>query len=152
MSSVTVTNQKTTFDGNNNPDYAVAVETIAGDQYQLVKLIDPTAASTAGIGIASNPMIVTTTTPSAYTDGGPTVFTVGVASASLFVTLGVIKELYFKNTSVNTISLGFNATAVLGSGVTLARGEVFIKDTPFTGQINAIASGAGSTLAYNGWS
>lgn len=45
----------------------VATETIGGIEYQLIKLIDPTAASTTGIGIAANPLYVqgaVTSTPS----------------------------------------------------------------------------------------
>lgn len=40
----------------------VAAEDISSVKFQQVKLIDPTAASTTGIGIAANPMVITTGT------------------------------------------------------------------------------------------
>lgn len=114
------------------------------DTFDILRII-PLRASSSGA------MSVVASIPS-VTDGPPGVFSVGIASGNLFSVLGTLRYMFFKNNSANTISLGFNATAVLGSGVTLARGEVYIHDIPFSGTLSAIASAAASNLSFNSWS
>lgn len=79
----------------------------------------------------------------------PTAASVGVASAQAVAANGSRKGLVLVNTSVNRISLGFGATAVLDSGITLYPGGVFnMGEYDFDlGAVNAIASAAASNLA-----
>jgi len=79
----------------------------------------------------------------------PTFATVGVASAQAVAAAATRKGLILVNTSGNTISLGFGATAVLNSGVTLLAGMAFSMDEYSfdLAAVNAIASAASSNLA-----
>lgn len=57
----------TTVDNGSLTDYDVASDTIAGAEYQKVKLTDPTSGSSSAIGVAANPLRIdptgTTTQP-----------------------------------------------------------------------------------------
>lgn len=83
------------------------------------------------------------------TPSSPTAATVGVASAQAVAANSNRKGLILVNTSVNTISIGLGATAVLNSGITLYPGGVFQMDEYCfdLGAVNAIASSASSNLA-----
>mgnify|MGYP003393094264 CR=1 FL=1 len=85
----------------------------------------------------------------ALTASSPTAATVGVASAQAVASNANRKGLVLVNTSVNTISIAFGATAVLNSGITLQPGGTFEMDEWIfsTAAINAIASAASSNLA-----
>ena len=91
----------------------------------------------------------TVSTKTALTPASPTAATVGVTSSQAVASNANRKGLVLINTSNNIISLGFGATAVLNSGITLVgRGATFVMDeyTFNTGDINAIASSASSNL------
>src|SRR5262249_38649622 len=96
----------------------------------------------------------TVSTKTALTASSPTAATVGVASAQAVASNGSRKGLILVNTSVNRISLGFAAAAVLDSGVTLYPGGSFNMDeySLTTGAVNAIASAASSNLAIQEYS
>ena len=85
----------------------------------------------------------------ALTASSPTFATVGVTSAEAVASNASRKGLILVNTSANTISLGFGATAVLNSGITLLPGGTFDMGTfDFTtGAVNAIASAASSNMS-----
>lgn len=95
----------------------------------------------------TTPWLVSTKT--ALTASSPTAATVGTGSAQAVASNSSRKGLVLTNTSVNTISLGIGATAVLNSGITLFPGGVWeMTETNFaTGAINAIAGAASSNLA-----
>lgn len=57
-----VTNKKTSFDADTNPDYTAATDEIGGVDYQKIKTIDPTTDSTDPIGVAANPWHVQSAT------------------------------------------------------------------------------------------
>lgn len=88
-------------------------------------------------------------TKTALTASSPTAASVGTSSAQAVAAAATRKGLILTNTSANKISLGFGATAVLNSGVTLYPGGVFVMDEYnfHVGAINAIAGGAASNLA-----
>lgn len=79
----------------------------------------------------------------------PTSATVGVASAVAVAANPDRKGLVLVNVSSNRISLGLGYPAVLDNGITLAANGAFsMDDYTFTiAAVNAIASGAGSTLS-----
>ena len=80
----------------------------------------------------------------------PTSASVGVASGQLLAANTSRMGLTLVNTSVNTISIGIGATAVLNSGITLnASGGTWVMDevTFSTAAINAIAGAASSNIA-----
>jgi hypothetical protein len=79
----------------------------------------------------------------------PTAASVGVASAQAVAANANRRGLVLINTSVNDISIGLGAAAVLNSGITLKPNGVFEMDeyTFNTGAIFAIAAGAASNLA-----
>lgn len=79
----------------------------------------------------------------------PTAASVGVASAQAVAANASRKGLVLVNTSVNRISLGFGAAAVLNSGITLYPGGAYcMGEYDFDlGAVNAIASAAASNLA-----
>lgn len=83
------------------------------------------------------------------TASAPTASSVGVASAQAVASNANRKGLTLVNTSTASISLGFGATAVLNSGVTIYPGGSWEMDVfNFnTGAVNAIASAAASNLA-----
>jgi hypothetical protein len=83
------------------------------------------------------------------TPASPTVTTVGNVSGVAVAANVNRKGLTLVNTSNNIISLGFGATAVAGSGVTLYPGGVFNMGEYdfYTGAVNAIANVAFSSLA-----
>lgn len=86
---------------------------------------------------------------SANTASSPTATSVGVATASAVASNVNRKGLVLVNTSSNTISLGFGASAVLNSGITLSPFGSFTMDAFnfTTATVNAIASAASSNLA-----
>lgn len=83
------------------------------------------------------------------TPSAPTVFSVGVASATAVAANANRKGLVLTNVSNARISLAFGTTAVLNNGVTLYPGGVYVMDDfLFTvGTVTAIASVASSSLA-----
>lgn len=85
----------------------------------------------------------------ALTASSPTAATVGASSAQALASNSTRKGLVLVNTSANTISLAFGATAVLNSGITLDPGASFTMttNTLSTAAVNAIASAASSNLA-----
>lgn len=87
--------------------------------------------------------------PASITASAPTAATVGVASG-LALGPGTYKQIIFTITSAANVSLGFDATAVLNSGVTMiGRGGSFVLEGPITlaTGVNAIASVAATNLA-----
>lgn len=97
---------------------------------------------------AGDSVLVTPLTPAA-----PAVGSVGVASADLLAADTTRKQVYLKNTdTTDKISLGFGATAVLGSGITLDPGEGTLLDRTVCGaQITAIAAAAATPIAIQVW-
>lgn len=92
-------------------------------------------------------------TKNALTGSSPAAASVGITSAQAVASNASRKGLTLTNTSLATISLGFGATAVLNSGITLYPGGVFFMDEYcFTTQaVNAIASAAASNLGIQEW-
>ena len=73
--------------------------------------------------------------------------TIGAASAALVPANRDRIEVFIKNThATQSLSLSLGGTATVGSGIVLAAGESAIIDS-FVGAINAIGSGAGTTVA-----
>ena len=89
------------------------------------------------------------------TPSAPTSASVGVASAQVVAANAPRKGLSLRNlsTSGQRISLGFGATAVLDSGVTLYPLDTFeMADYDFDlGAVNAIASAASASLGIQEW-
>lgn len=83
------------------------------------------------------------------TPSSPTAVSVGVTSAQAVASSATRKGLVLVNTSTARISLGFGATAVLDSGITLyPQGSFCMDEYSFDlGAVNAIASAAASNLA-----
>ena len=96
---------------------------------------------------STNPLPVITR--SALTANSPTFATVGVASAQALASNTSRKGLTITNTSSNTISIAFGATAVLNSGITLTAYASFSMDeySFSTSAINCIASAVSSNLS-----
>jgi len=113
-------------------------------------------ASSLPVAIASDQssLPVTKSVPTDLAPASPTAASVGVASAQVVAANASRKGLVLVNTSVNRISLGFGATAVLDNGVTLYPGGVFEMDERIfdLGAVNAIASAASSNLAIQEYS
>jgi hypothetical protein len=106
-----------------------------------------TMANSISVAIASDQTALTIS-PAACVGAAPTFATVGVTSASTGIAAGTYVKLMFCNTSINTIALGFNNTAVTNRGIVLRAGEKFVLDGPITvTSVNAIASAASSNLA-----
>ena len=75
------------------------------------------------------------------------VVTVGTASAALVAENRERLEVFITNThATQVVSLSLGGTAVAGSGIVLAAGASIVI-TSFMGAINAIGSGAGTTIA-----
>lgn len=96
--------------------------------------------------------VVATTSPSAsaLTPLAPATATAGVASGNIVAANSNRRGLVISNTSANRLFLAFGANnAVLNRGIYLSAGGVWVMDTyTFTTQaVNAIASGAGSTVS-----
>jgi hypothetical protein len=90
------------------------------------------------------------TTTATLTASAPTTATVGAASAVVVAANASRKGLVIVNThATQTVSFAVGAAAVAGSGITLAPNGVWEMDryTFTTGEIRAIGSGAGTTLA-----
>lgn len=103
-----------------------------------------TTVDTDNVTVISMPTV--TITPQALTSTAPTTVSVGTSSTSV-LSSSTRKKLVFTNTSSNVISLAFNNTAVLNSGVTLTGyGSSFVLDGPITSTVTAIASVAASSL------
>ncbi len=127
---------------------------IASDQASIPVAATLTAETTKVIGTVNqgtSPWVVSgiISTKTALTAAAPTAATVGVATAQAVASNASRKGLILTNTSVNTISFGIGASAVLNSGITLYPGGTWQMDEgTFTlGAINAIASAASSNLA-----
>lgn len=151
--STPVTNNQSSFVANTNPDYTVAAEVIAAQQYQYVKLIDSTAASTTPIGTSSNP-IFTSSVPStsgSLTGSAPATGTVGTSSATLVAANVNRRGCVITVIGSGSVFLAFGANAaVINSGIALPGARsVFIMDafTYSREAINAIASAAGVTVS-----
>lgn len=86
---------------------------------------------------------------SPVTYSAPTTATIGTTSGQAIASNANRAGLQIVNLSSNTMSFGFGATAVLGSGLTLLPGAAWrMPPEEFTtAAINAIATGASSTLA-----
>jgi len=117
---------------------------------------------TGNISLASidskltNPLPVSglISTKTDLTPSAPTAVSVGVASAQAVAANTNRKGLLLVNTSTARISLGFGASAVLDSGVTLyPQGTFCMDEYSFDlGVVNAIASAATSNLAIQEYS
>lgn len=104
-----VTNTKTAFDADTNPDYTAATDEIAGVDYQFVKLADPTLGSTSGIGVAGNPMHVQGTVTAS---GGATAARQDTGNTSLATVAGAVS-----GTEMQVDVLTMPVVAVSQSGV-----------------------------------
>ena len=75
------------------------------------------------------------------------VVSIGTASAELVAVNEERIEVFIKNThATQTVSLALGGTAVAGSGIVLTAGQDIVISS-FTGAINAIGSGAATTVA-----
>lgn len=75
------------------------------------------------------------------------VVSIGTASAALVAENRNRIEVFIKNThATQSVSLSLGGTAVAGEGIVLAAGEGIVIDS-FVGAINAIGSGAATTVA-----
>lgn len=129
--------------------------TIASDNTAFAVNATLSAETSKVIGTVNqgtSPWIVST--KSALTASSPTAATVGVSSAQAVASNANRKGLILTNTSVNRISFGIGATAVLNSGITLFPGGTWYMDenSLVTGAINAIAGAASSNLAVQEFS
>ena len=99
----TVTNQKTTFDGDTNDDYTVATDEVGTVDYQRVKLVDPTLGGEDPIGNSANPMHVQGTVTSS---GGAT-------AANQTTIIGHVDEIETKLDTIagNQLAAGHSVTA-----------------------------------------
>lgn len=152
--------QKTqVVDGSGN--VAPSGDTVGRAQFQ--KVTDGTntatvkAASTAAV--ATDTAIVVAISPNnqalvsskiVLTAASPAAATVGTSTASAIAANANRKGLVVVNTSINRISLGIGAAAVLNSGITLFPGDSWVMDEYnfTTAVINGIAGAASSNLAY----
>ena len=132
-----------------------------------VSLVDDAAATPANV-LTSAPVgteggIVTRNIPSGtqtvsskspLTAASPTTVSVGITSASAVASNSSRKGLILTNLSTNNISFGIGVAAVLNNGITLVPNGVWEMDefSLSTAAINAIASGASSTLAVQEFS
>lgn len=101
------------------------------------------------IDTSGNPVNLAALTPAAKTPAAPTAATVGVASG-LALGPGTYREITFVITTAANVSLGFDSTAVLNSGVTMiGRGASYTLEGPITlaTGVNAIASAAATNLS-----
>jgi len=103
----------------------------------------------------SGTVTVQNTTPVALTASSPGTVSVGVSSASAVASNSSRKGLTLVNLSNSYIYLAFsNGTAVVNSGVALSPNGGSYEMSPMTfttGQVNAIADAASSTLAFQEW-
>jgi hypothetical protein len=91
-----------------------------------------------------------TSVPTALTASAPATATVGAASAVVVASNANRKGLVLQNThTTQAVSFAIGTAAVAGSGITLAPNGVWEMDdrTFTTGEIRAIGSGAGTTIA-----
>lgn len=91
----------------------------------------------------------------ALTAASPTAVSVGTGSGQVVAANANRKGLVLINTSTGKMSLGFGATAVLNSGITLMpSGGTFVMDPHLfsTAVVNAIAANAASNLAVQEYS
>lgn len=97
-------------------------------------------------------VVTNTSTPtgSALTPLAPATATAGLASGNILAANANRRGLVISNTSANRIFLAFGSNnAVLNKGIYLSPGGVWeMESSTFTTQaVNAIASGAGSTVS-----
>lgn len=135
-------------------DYTVAGDVVSGEQFQYVKLVDPTAGSTVGIGTALNPLVVNPSISpaiSTLTGLAPVTTTVGTSSATLLAANASRKGLVITLVGTGRIFLSFGANAaIINGGIPLlTAGSVWVMDayTFSTQAINAIGSAAGITVS-----
>lgn len=90
----------------------------------------------------------------ALTAGTATSVSVGVATTAAIASNANRKGLVLTNLSSSRISLGFGASAVLNTGITLLPGGIFVMDNYLftTAAVNAIAGTAASVLAVQEFS
>ena len=142
----------TTPDSVNEGDIGAGRMSANRNQYTTIR---DAAGNERGVNInSSNQLSVsvdnTVTSKTDLTPSAPTAASVGTSSAQAVAASATRTGLVLTNTSANAISLGFGATAVLNSGITLnAGGGIFEMDeyTFDRGAVNAIAAGASSNLA-----
>jgi hypothetical protein len=114
-----------------------------------------TGAGTSNAGtqrvVLSSDSVVSTKT--ALTATAPASATVGITSSQVLAANANRKSLVLVNTSLGNISIGFGATAVLNSGITLYPNGTFCMDEYMytTAAITAIAANASSNLAIQEW-
>ena len=101
------------------------------------------------IGAVTQSGVWTTNTKNALTASAPTTASVGVTSAQAVASNTNRKGLAIVNLSINTVSLGISAAAVLNNGISLTQNGVYVMDEYLfsTGAINAIAAGPSSTIS-----
>lgn len=124
-------------DGTNTASVKAASTAAAASDPALVVAISP-----------NNTISATTNVP--LTASSPNVASVGITSASAVAASATRKGLILCNNSINTIYIGIGATAVIGSGITLYPGGTFQMESSClsTAAINAIATGAASSMSY----
>lgn len=122
----------------------IEVDRIAGADFQRVKMTVGDQGSATDVS-TTNPMPVVRI---ALSPAAPTYATVGVTSAQVIGANGTRKGLVLSNTSAANIFLGLGASAVVGSGIWLASGAVWVMqaETLTQGAINAIADAPNSNL------
>lgn len=113
-----------------------------------------TMAASVPVVLPSDQSAVPTRANNDLTPASPAAATVGVASAQAVAANATRRGVVLVNTSVNTISCAFGASAVLASGLTLESGAAFTMNeyTFDLGAINCIASAASSNLSVQEFS
>lgn len=120
--------------------------------------LKPTQTSATAYGenyvTVNSALPITPTTPTSRTPASPSAYTAGVSSGKAVNSNSSRKGLVLTNTSSNFISLGFGASAVLYSGITLAPYGIFNMNEYcfYTGDVYAIASAASSNLGIQEYS
>lgn len=128
--------------GLTNIDVALSTRTKPADQQHAI--ID--SGTVTAVTSVTNPI----STKTALSPSAPTAVTIAASNTSVLASTAARKGLIVVNTSVNTISLGLGAAAVLNSGITLnPSGGTWVMDefNFTTGAVNAIASAGSSNLS-----
>lgn len=134
----TVTNTKTSFDADTNPDYTVATDEISSVEYQEVKIVDGTKGETTPVavanGLAANAMRVTIASDSSSltVDGVPELTVTNAIDSTAFD----LQASAFSETSsitndyiLNSIKLNFSTTESKTITVTGPDGTKIYEDT-----------------------
>lgn len=116
---------------------------------KLNSLGQKTGAGSVPVVLASDQPTLTVSGRVPLTANSATAVSVGVATGLLVSANAGRKGLVLVNLSANTVSLGFGASAVLNTGITMYPGATFTMDefTFNTAAVNAIASSASSVVA-----